>query len=221
MSEKPEQTICDAIGILVRAGILDYNGHASLRISDDQFLINTGASNRAAMTPDQLCRVDVQGVAQGADRPPNEVHLHAAIYRARPDGQAVVHGHPKWTTLFTLTETPIPVVMPQACLIAQLPVYDQSHSISTVDRAEAMAARMGQRPGVLLAGHGSVFATTTLQEAVALAIYAEQNAERAYRAAALGQPNAIARRDWPAYQQTLNKPGLFQKCWDFHLTERI
>lgn len=220
MSDRPEQTICDAIGILVRAGILDYNGHASQRISDDQFLINTGASNRAAMSPDQLCRVDMQGRAQGGTRPPNEVHLHAAIYCARPDVQAVVHGHPKWTTLFTLTGTPIPVVMPQACLIAQLPVYDQSHSISTAERATAMTARMAQRPGVLLAGHGSVFAGSTLQEAAALAIYAEQNAERAYRAAALGRPNAIPERDWPAYQETLNKPGLFQKCWDFHLTER-
>lgn len=220
MDNAPQQMICDAIGILVRAEILDYNGHASSRVSSDAFLINTAGSNRAAMTTDQLCSVDMSGTAIGVARPPNEVHLHAAIYRARPDIRTIVHGHPKWTTFFTLTDTPIPVVMPQGCLVAQLPVYGNSHSISTPERGADVAEVMGDGSGALLAGHGSVFAAATLQEATALAIYAEQNAERACRARVLGRAKEIPADEWPAYQANLSKPGLYQKCWDFHSITR-
>lgn len=216
---QPPDIICDAIRILTNADIMDYNGHVSCRAADGGFFINTGSSNRAAMTSDQVCRVDAQGQPTG-ERPPNEASLHHSIYKIRPDVQAIVHGHPKWTTLFTLTRTLVPVVMPQGCLVADLPVYPHAHSISTDERGDHVATAMEERCGVLLAGHGSVTVGSSLHEAVALAIYAEQNAERAYMAKALGEATQIEPGDWPSHQTNLNKPFLFRKCWDFYLKLR-
>lgn len=220
MPEMAAGLICEAVTILTGAGIMDYNGHASIRDELGGFLINSGASDRAAMTLDQVCRIDPAGEGIEGDRPPNEVQLHAAIYACRADIKAIVHAHPKWTTLFSLTGTPIPVVLPQGCLVADLPVYPEAHSISTPERGARVAEILSAQDGVLLAGHGSVLTGATLQQAVAYAIYAEQNAERAYLARALGTPRAIAPSEYEAYRQTLAKPGLYQKCWAYYLSQR-
>lgn len=211
--------IRDAVAILVAAEVMDYNGHASRRHPDGGFLINSAGSDRAAMTEAQIVRVLPDGSAEGSDRAPNEAVLHAAVYAARPDVAAVLHGHPKWSTLFTLTGQRIPLVMPQGALVADLPLYDQSHSISTPERGAAMAQSMAKARGVLLRAHGSVFAAPDLIEAAALAIYAEQNAERAFRAAQIGTAAVLGPDEAAEYRQTLNTPGLFRKCWDFHLSK--
>lgn len=210
--------ICDAVTILTKAQVMDYNGHASLRDVDTGFLINSGASNRARMTADQVCHVDDHGNGTQDQKPPNEAQLHAQIYRANPDVKAIVHGHPKWSTLYTLTGCDIPIVMPQGCLVADLPIYPKAHSISTPERAMDVAKLLGQNAGILLAGHGSVFVGATLQQAVARAIYCEQNAERAYMARALGTVTAIPKDEWPDYCSNLGKPALYKKCWVFHLS---
>lgn len=220
MSEAHAELICDAISILTLNGIMDYNGHASIRSTKSSFQINSGASDRAAMTPDQVCLVDVSGELQEGDAPPNEVHLHAAIYASRPDVNAIAHGHPKWSTLFSLTNSEIPVVMPQGCLVADLPIYPYAHSISSSQRGSAVADVMGARCGALLAGHGSVFAGETVQEAVALAIYTEQNAERAYFARPLGDMKSIPSEEHEDYRRVLAKPNLYQKCWVYNLSQR-
>lgn len=228
------QGICDAVTILVGAGVMDYNGHASMRdpaagAQQPGFYINSGASDRAAMSPDQVCRVRVDApdtlAATDGIRPPNEAHLHAAIYAARPDVAAVVHGHPMWSTLFTQTGTPLPLLMPQSALISDTPTYPHAHSISTHARGAAMADAMGQARGIYLAGHGSVFTgrggdpLAALTEATALAIYSEQNAERAWRAALLGPATPLPPGDLDAHRANLDKPGLFAKCWAFHLSQ--
>lgn len=218
MQGTARQQICDAVTILVRAGVVDYNGHCSCR-DGAGFLINSAASDRKAMTPDQVTRVGPDGAVEG-DRPPNEAALHAEIYRARPEVGAVVHGHPKWTTLFTLAGVPIPVVMPQQALLGVLPVYPESHSISTPERGRAVAALLGAGKGALLRAHGVVTCGADLVEAVALAIYGEQNAERAYMARALGPVPDLPGAARAEYAQSLAKPALYRKCWDFHLPER-
>lgn len=221
MSINPAQQICDAISILTTAEILDFNGHVSIRDPKGGFWINTGASNRANMTPDQVCHVDVDGQPDGnSSRPPNETALHTKILANNPKINAVVHGHPKWSTIFTLTRIPIPVVMPQGCLVANLPIYPNSHSISTSERGQAVSDLLGTEPGILLAGHGSVLTGKTLIEATALAIYTELNAERAYLAQNLGQPTAIPSVEHTMYCEGLAKKSLYEKCWQFYLNNR-
>ncbi|WP_212524378.1 class II aldolase/adducin family protein [Actibacterium sp. MT2.3-13A] len=216
MDDPQVAQICDAVTILVEAGVLDYNGHVSCRVAGGGYLINSGPSNRRAMTPRQVTHVGAGGEVLEGDRPPNEAPLHTAIYRARPDVVAVVHGHPRWSTLFTATETPLPVVMPQGSLVPDLPVYPSSHSISAPDRGAAVAGLLGRAPGILLRAHGSVLVGSGLPEAVCRAIYLEQNAERAYRGAMLGAIRPIPEGEVEEYRKTLASATLYEKCWNFH-----
>ncbi len=212
--------ICDGIAILVSAGVMDYNGHVSLRLADGGFLINSGASNRKAMTPDQITHLSAAGKVVSGGRPPNEMALHKAIYARRSDVGAVVHGHPPWSTLFTATEKKIPTVMPQGRLVTDIPVFAKSFSISSAARANEVADSLGQGVGLLLKAHGSVFVGADLIEATVLAIYLEQNAERAFQAQQLGTPRDIAPEVVAEYRKTLRNPRLYRKCWDFHLPRK-
>ena len=94
--------LTQGITILERLGIIDFNGHFSVRLADGNILINTGNSVRSTITPDAFVVVAPDGTFDDtAPNPPKELALHVAVYAARPDVNAVVHGHPKWSTLLS------------------------------------------------------------------------------------------------------------------------
>ena len=98
-----KQQLVDCIRMLESQDIIDYNGHASIRLPNNQMLINIGSCQRSQLTVDDICTIDMEGqVVEGHGKPPLEFHLHAGIYRARPDLKAVVHAHPKWSTYLTM-----------------------------------------------------------------------------------------------------------------------
>ncbi|MCU0908038.1 MAG: class II aldolase/adducin family protein [Rhodobacteraceae bacterium] len=216
MDRAAQDGVLAALRFLVRAGIVDWNGHASVRV-EGGFVVNSAASNRAAMTPEMLCRVALDGTVRSGDRPPNEVHLHAAIYLARADVRAVVHGHPAWLGTLTAAGERLAPVLPQGVLVADLPAYPHSHSISTAERGDAVATVLGAGRGVVLPAHGIVTVGADPVEACVLALYAEQTAERQVRAAPLGGARSLPPEEIAEYARSLDSPGLFAKCWDFIL----
>lgn len=208
----------DALKMLVRAGIVDWNGHASRR-QGEGFVVNSAASNRAAPGPGDFSRVSLDGEPLDGPRPPNESHLHAAIYRARPDVNAVVHGHPKSLGALTSAGHPLLPVTPQAALLGNVPTYAHAHSISTRARGEAVSALLGPGRAVLLRSHGIVTVGPDLPTACALALYAEEAAERILLSAALGGAKPLPPEELDEYARTLDTPSLMQKAWDFMLAK--
>ena len=125
------QTLSLALAMLEREAIIDFNGHFSARCtaveaadSAEQMLINAGDSVRSQIAPEDFVRIDFDGrPLDGSRLPPMEFHLHAQIYRARPDVMAVVHTHPRWSTvLSTAGHAWQPVTMQAAVVSAQGPV---------------------------------------------------------------------------------------------------
>lgn len=208
-----------ALRFLTRTGIVDYNGHVSHRTAQG-FVLNSADSNRARLTVEDLSHVAPDGRPLNGPRPPNEVHLHAAIYAARPDVQAIVHGHPPAITLLSSVRQPLLPVMPQGALVWDLPVYPHAHSISTPARGAALAACIDGARGAILQGHGLVTLGVDLTEACALALYAEQTAARQIQAAPLGGAVPLTDDEVTEYRKTLNSHALFAKAWAFHLTPK-
>ncbi len=53
MSEaESRQQLVDCVLMLERTGIIDYNGHCSVRVGDNRILINIGSSPRSQLTPE-------------------------------------------------------------------------------------------------------------------------------------------------------------------------
>ena len=212
------QELTQGISILERLGIIDFNGHFSVRLDDGNILINTGSSVRSAIGPDDFVIVGSNGeVPEGVPRPPAELPLHVAIYRARPDVQAVVHGHPQWSTLLSSTGRSYQVTMAQGALLGEVPMFSSPLSMNNSEIGNALAELLGSGRAALLRAHGSVVVGKDVLEATVLAIYLELNAERQVRAAALGEPYVFSGEEIGAFQKGLEKRGLFEKCWNYYL----
>ena len=100
IQEKERLVRC--IRMLEQNSIMDYNGHASMKIAPDQMLINIGNCQRSQLTIDDICQIDFDGnVIEGQGKPPLEFHLHAGVYKAREDVSAAIHCHPNWSTVLS------------------------------------------------------------------------------------------------------------------------
>ena len=80
IQEKERLVRC--IRMLEQNSIMDYTGHASMKIAPDQMLINIGNCQRS-MTIDDICQIDFDGnVIEGQGKPPLEFHLHGGLQSA-------------------------------------------------------------------------------------------------------------------------------------------
>lgn len=211
------QELTQGISILERLGIIDFNGHFSVRLDDGNILINTGNSVRSAISPQDFVVVGSNGeISEDVARPPAELPLHVAVYRARPDVQAVVHGHPQWSTLLSSTGRSYEVTMAQGALLGDVPMFSSPLSMNNAEIGKALAELLGSGRAALLRAHGSVVVGNDVLEATVLAIYLELNAERQVRAATLGKPYVFSDEEIRAFRKGLEKRGLFEKCWNYY-----
>jgi L-fuculose-phosphate aldolase len=209
--------LVDAIRMLERAGLVDHSGHGSVRRDADAFYINSGASVRGSLTADDIVTIDLDGnLIEGAARPPLEFHIHSEIYRARPDVTAVLHLHPQWSTLLTMTGAKYRPVYAQGVLLGDIPVLDSPLSVNTKDMGERLATTLGHAPAVLLKSHGAVTVGGDIIEAFALAAYLEENAHRQYMAMHIGEPYVFTHVEQKACRDSLWSASLFRKTWDHY-----
>lgn len=212
-----EAAVVEAIRMLTRAEIIDHSGHGSVRRDSDSFYINSGSSVRATMTVDDIVAVDLDGsLLNGTARPPLEYHIHAEVYRARPDVGAVLHTHPKWSTFLTMTGVPYRPVFAQGALLGDVPVMDSPLSVNTRAMGERLAATLGGGSAALLKSHGALIVGADMLECFALAVYLEENAYRQYMAMQIGQPYAFSEDEQRACRKNLWSTGLFRKAWDYY-----
>ena len=212
-----KQQLVDAIRMLARAEIVDHSGHGSARRDAASFYINSAASTRGALTIDDIVAVDLDGnLVEGSARPPFEFHIHSEIYRARPDVQAVLHTHPRWSTFLTMVGAPYRAVYAQGALLGTIPLVDSPMSVNTRAMGERVAATLGRGAAVLLKSHGAVVVGSDVVECFAMAAYLEENAYRQYMAMQIGTPYVFSEAERQAFRERLWTPGLFRKTWDHY-----
>jgi ribulose-5-phosphate 4-epimerase/fuculose-1-phosphate aldolase len=160
-------------------------GHISLRVDDRRLLVRCrGPRERGlAWTESSDIRlVDLDGrpgapgELDGGYTPPNELPLHTEVLRARPEVTAVLHAHPPAVVAADLAGIEIqPIIgaydIPGARLAAGgIPVYPRGVLVRDRRLAGEMLAAMGDRPVVLLRGHGLTSAAASVPQAVLQAI---------------------------------------------------
>jgi ribulose-5-phosphate 4-epimerase/fuculose-1-phosphate aldolase len=212
-----KQQLVDCIRMLEQSDIIDYNGHCSVRLDDNRFLINIGSCQRSQLTVDDLCVVDLDASqVEGKDRgnAPLERHLHCGIYRVRPDVKAIVHAHPKWSTFLTMVGEAYKPVYAQGSLVYPVPLLDSPNSINTKAMGERLAATLGNRPAALMKAHGAVTVGKDLVEAFVLANYMEENAYRQYMALQIGKPYSFNEEELALCREKLWNANLFKRTWD-------
>lgn len=222
MSEtEQKRQLVRCMRMLERQGIIDYNGHASARAGANRMLINTGSCQRSQLSVDDICTIDFDGnLIQGNAKPPLEFHLHAAIYKARQDIDAVIHAHPNWSTILTTAGVEYLPVYAQGSLIYPLPVLDSPDSINNLAMAARLVASLGDRPAALMKAHGAVTTGKSIVDAFVLITYMEDNAQRQYMAQAIGKPYAFTDDERALCREKLWNDSLFQRTWD-HFSAKL
>ena len=215
-----KQQLVDAIRMLERAEIIDHSGHCSARRDSGSFYINSGASVRGALTMDDIVAVDLDGtLVEGSAKPPLEFHIHSEIYRARPDVNAVMHTHPRWSTLLTMVGAAFKPVYAQGVLLGDVPLMDSPLSVNTKAMGEKLAATLGGGRAALLKAHGVVVVGADIVECFALAAYVEENACRQYMAMQIGKPYVFSEAEQQACRRNLWSRTLFKKTWDHYYSK--
>jgi L-ribulose-5-phosphate 4-epimerase len=87
-------------------------GNLSVRISGQSGLAITPSNyDYMKMLSEDICVLDFElNVLEGQLKPSVESGMHAAIYQARPDVNAVVHTHQVYASALTLIRMPIPAL---------------------------------------------------------------------------------------------------------------
>jgi len=212
-----KEQLAEAIRMLARAEIIDHSGHGSARRDAESFYINSGAAVRGTLTASDIVTVKLDGtLVEGSARPPLEYHIHSEIYRARPDVHAVLHTHPRWSTLLTMTGVKYQPVFGQGALLGDLPILDSPLSINNQPMGERLAATLAGGVAALLKSHGAVIVGASLVECFALAVYLEENAQRQYLALQIGVPYTFSAEEQQACRKNLWSDALFTKAWEHY-----
>lgn len=212
------QQLADALSMMERAEVIDFNGHMSCRVPGaDEILINSGKSVRSALAAEDIIAIDLDGKpTEGDVVPPMEFHLHSAIYRRRPDVNAVAHTHPLWSTLFSSVGEKVEPVTMQAAVMGPVQHFAKTASINNRALAEELAEALGAHRVIMLRSHGAVTVGADVLEAFVLAIYLEETARRQYLARSIGKPYVLTQAEVETIGANLRRPHLLKKVWDYH-----
>jgi ribulose-5-phosphate 4-epimerase/fuculose-1-phosphate aldolase len=185
--------------ILADQGVLDGYGHVSVRDPEhpDRFLLSRSLAPEMVTAADIL-EHDLDGNVveqRGGVTPFLERFIHAAIYRARPDVNAVVHCHSPSLIPFGVTAAPLrPLYHMSAFLAGGVPVFDirtaagdSDMLVRSPELGHALAKTLGAHTVALMRGHGAVIVAADLPHAVFRSVYTELNARLQAQAMALGK----------------------------------
>lgn len=218
--ESKKQDLVHCIRMLEAAGIFDYNGHASIKTTENRLLINEGSCRRSSLTVKDICEIDFDGnLISGNGNPPLEFHLHVSIYKARPDVEAIVHAHPKWSTFLSMTGNHYEPVYAQGTLLHPVPCLDSPNSINNTVMAELLADILSDRPAALMKSHGTVTVGKTIDEAFVLSIYLEENSFRQYMGLQIGKPYIFSAEEIDKCKKILWNPKLFKRTWNHFMAK--
>ena len=188
------QEIIEAGWRLIEADLTDgTSGNISVRCpGEPTILITPSARDYRLLTEQDLVRVNLEsGEAEGRWKPSSEWRLHVAIYRARPDVNAIIHHHATWASAVAVARKTIPVLIDEAADIGPVPTAPYAPSASDELARVASSALAEGTNAVLLANHGAVAVGRDLREAMRRALEVERLAKIYIGAELLGGAHAL------------------------------
>ena len=216
---KLREQLSEATRIMVFAELLDYSGHLSARIPDtDHVLIQPRDASRAGLKADDILVVDLDGkLLEGKGPPPSETAIHLGVYRARSDVQAVGHGHPPLSVLFSMVDAPMVAARNFGFRFIGCPVHPDPTHIRTLEQGAQVAKTLGSCRYCLLRGHGSVIACDSIPEVFLDSLEMEENARAVINASALGPLKPITPEEAellrPSFERNTYRVG---KTWEHY-----
>jgi ribulose-5-phosphate 4-epimerase/fuculose-1-phosphate aldolase len=226
--------VARACRVLAHRGLVeDVLGHISVRVAPDRALLRCRGPRESGLrftSPDDIRLVDLDGAlvdgGQGGEEgwsAPTEAPIHLETLRRHAHVHCVVHAHPPGVVVAGLADIDlVPMFgsydIPAARLAADgIPVYPRSVLIRDATTAGELLSAMGDRPVVLLRGHGLVTTGASVGEAMVRAIAVDRLCRIALEIIGAGSvPRAIPADDLAALPD-LGAGLNTESAWRFHL----
>ena len=102
---------------------------------------------------------------------PPERHIAMAIFKARPEVNCVIHAHPMYQVLCSISDVPIrPIVGPAyggegvMCAVKGIPVFPRTNLIASVGLGRAVQTMLGNNDALILRSHAMSLRAAALRK---------------------------------------------------------
>jgi L-fuculose-phosphate aldolase len=165
---KVKEQICEIGRRVYAKGFAAANdGNISVRLNEREIMCSPTMISKGFMRPEDMCKVDYEGKQlAGTRKRSSEILLHLAVYKNRPDVQAVVHCHPPHATAFAVAGVPIPnCILPEVeVFLGEVPtaIYETPGGQKFAD---TIVPHLKSSNTIILANHGTVTFGPDLEKA--------------------------------------------------------
>ena len=165
------QLIVDTSKDLVERGFLSATGgNLSVRIGSEQaFAITPSNYDYLKMIPADICVLDLDlRNLEGTRKPSVEAAMHAAIYRVRPDVNAIIHTHQVYPSTLALIGESIPALFDEQVRFLGRSVDIIPYAPSGTGALMKQVAKHVQNHNnaFIMANHGALLFGTDMERAV-------------------------------------------------------
>lgn len=191
-------------------------GQITVRSTDGTFLTTPMAVGFDEIEAKHVIRVDESmQVLEGTGMANPAVRFHFWVYRRRPDVNCIVHTHPPYVSALSMTGRPLSIAHMDATPFADdcaflpewpgLPIADNEGDI--------ISTALGSHRTILLAHHGFLAATSSIEETAYLSMLIERAARNQLIAQATGPIKELDRRLAKESHDFLLLPGVVKSSF--------
>lgn len=195
-----KQLIVDTGNHMVETGLtVGTWGNISARDPQTGYMyISPSGMSYVDIRPEHVVVLDLQtNHVEGEFEPSVEKHMHAAMYRAREDVNAVIHTHPTYSSVFGVVEMELPAVSEDFAQIVgdQVSLALPYELPGTPELGAVAAQSIGTKNALLLPRHGALSVGPDMKTALKVSRVLEKNAQIYLFSRLLGQPKLFAEKE--------------------------
>jgi len=163
--------VCEFARKMAAAGwVTGSSGNVSVRApgEGDCYAITPTGVDYDELVPENIVICDGEGEAmiEVENAPSFELPVHVAVYRARPEVNAIIHTHAPFSTILSVLRIGLPPIIEEMVpyLGGEIEVAEYGQSGSD-QLAESVVRALGPKAAVLIANHGNLLAAKSLKKA--------------------------------------------------------
>ena len=143
-----------------------YSGNISARYKDGMLITTSGSSN-GYLSDNEIVYTNFEGKSlEEGKKPSSEKFLHIEIYKQRPDINYIIHVHAPYLSSFASAGKDLmaPIMAENVFYFGGIPLADYALP-STMELVENTVKYFDKFDAVLMANHGFVVASKTIEDA--------------------------------------------------------
>lgn len=143
-----------------------YSGNISARYKDGMLITTSGSSN-GYLSENDIVYTNFEGKSlEDGKKPSSEKFLHIEIYKQRPDINYIIHVHAPYLSSFASAGKDLmaPIMAENVFYFGGIPLADYALP-STMELVENTVKYFDKFDAVLMANHGFVVASKTIEDA--------------------------------------------------------